>query len=580
MVAKHKPDSFQEAAITSTGRAIRIVAPAGSGKTETIARRIAHRVSQGVDPARILVLTFDKAGQKSLSRFLRDALGRKVRIDVRTLNSHGQAILKEWYPGEIASTLLDARAPAMTLLMQEFDAHDLPVLTWDGIERHLVHPWASVFSAMKNEGLEPGNPHQNEAERKREFLQSMYLRLPEAGESARLNVAIQGQREPLATSPYERQLQQIIRLYDDYETRCRELDVMEYADQKLRAFFSIWRDPARRDELRDRYDEIIVDECQDLSRLDALLIRATLAERASLFLAGDDDQTLYEFRNAHSLFLRHPTRYFGETAFETIELAKNYRSPQEILEPAVRLIAHNTERIEKSPSSALREFGEVTVIAVTSREEHHERIVALISEELSRGTELQEIAIIVGTDRHQQNALRKALTAAEIPARTGDPTEGTPHVELVSFLKAKGRQWPVVIIPYAEQACLPDSDALRKGELEAARRMMYVAMTRASRRLPAGRRDGSGGARRRRRDHQHERRQSLPHRGRAGDAGTRTRAHPRARATAAAAVGARAGARARLAEETKAEAAAAVGSARHREDAPPEEQRVHQEEGV
>ena len=95
----HKPDHFQQQAIDSTARGIRIVAPAGSGKSETLARRVAKRIDQdGINPRRILVLTFDNAAKKSLAGFFGDLLDRRQMPQIRTFNAHGNQVLKNYFP--------------------------------------------------------------------------------------------------------------------------------------------------------------------------------------------------------------------------------------------------------------------------------------------------------------------------------------------------------------------------------------------------------------------------------------------------------------------------------------------------
>src|SRR5699024_7701195 len=118
------------------------------------------------------------------------------------------------------------------------------------------------------------------------------------------------------------------------------------------------------------------------------------APETLVVLAGDDDQTLYEWRNAHSLYLRHPEIVFNDLEFETIHLNLNYRSPQAILGPAVELISHNVERIEKSPSSGVQYPGEIAVQPIGSHRLLDESLVNDIKRELEAGRPAVDIAVL------------------------------------------------------------------------------------------------------------------------------------------------------------------------------------------
>ena len=76
----HAPDTFQHAVITSEASSIRVLAPAGSGKTETLARRAGHQIRSGIFPHRILILTFDTQARASFQRALQrlDIPGRST----------------------------------------------------------------------------------------------------------------------------------------------------------------------------------------------------------------------------------------------------------------------------------------------------------------------------------------------------------------------------------------------------------------------------------------------------------------------------------------------------------------------
>lgn len=477
----HKPDQFQQDAINSTAKGIRIVAPAGSGKSETLARRIAKRIDQdGIDPRRILVLTFDNAAKKSLSGFFGELLDRKQMPQIRTFNSHGNQILKKYFPQEVAELPNASGGQDVTNLKRTFNARgfDFPVLSWDGVPRSFI----DTFNALKNQGFYPGRS--GERERATNWLRDEYLRLPREGESTSLN---EYWGMPSATpidDTYSTQLSAVLDASVEYEAAMRELGRMDYEDQKARAVEQLRLSMATCRKLQAEFDEIVVDECQDISRLDAMLVYYSAGPETLIVLAGDDDQTLYEWRNAHSLYLRHPEIVFKDIEFETIHLNLNYRSPQSILGPAVTLISHNVERIEKSPSSGVSDPGEIATKALGSRKQLEAELIADIQRELANGTPAEDIAVLCHArqDRDMKRPIEQMLRNAGIPVvevSNDEQTVTKPGVWVRSFLKSKGRQWLVVFIPAINDRDVPDTESIRKGEVESIRRRLYVAMTRA-----------------------------------------------------------------------------------------------------
>jgi DNA helicase-2/ATP-dependent DNA helicase PcrA len=478
----HKPDSFQQQAIDSTARGIRIVAPAGSGKSETLARRVAKRIEKdGVDPRRILVLTFDNSAKKSLGDFFGQMLDRRQMPQIRTFHGHGLNILKNYFPDE-NTTLVTSRVPdEIKALRRSMDArgYEYGALSWDGVPRKLTE----VFAALKEQGYYPDQ----EADRQTQWLRNEYLRLPREGESASLD-DFWGM--PTATpqdDSYATQISSILADFSEFEQEMRAAGMMDYVDQKARPVQQLRRSTSACKRLQSEFDEIVVDETQDISRLDAMLAYYTAGPETLVVLAGDDDQTLYEWRNAHSLYLRHPEIVFKDIEFETIHLNLNYRSPQEILGPAVKLISHNVERIEKSPSSGVHSAGELLVKPAPSPRAHEIELVQGIKDEIAAGTNPEDIAILCHPRdaRLMEQPLARMLEREGIPVVEVDRSEQMARkgVWIRSFHKAKGRQWNVVFIPDISDRDLPDSDSIRKEEVESVRRRFYVAMTRARRKL-------------------------------------------------------------------------------------------------
>ena len=96
-----------------------------------------------------------------------------------------------------------------------------------------------------------------------------------------------------------------------------------------------------------RYDHVLVDEFQDINPLDLALVKSiTFRHNATLTIVGDDDQAIFEWRGATPQYILDPQRYFG-ISFSDHQLGINYRSPENIVDLGQRLIGHNKNRVNK-----------------------------------------------------------------------------------------------------------------------------------------------------------------------------------------------------------------------------------------
>lgn len=479
-------DASQELVITSRALGIRVVAPAGSGKTETLVRRAAKRIDDDrVKPDRGLVLSFDKSAEKSFEQKFK-RLARQVPMpNVSTLNALGNTLLRQFFREERGTLVNDAhRSELNRLVTREFPQPD--VLHWDGRHRTLN----DAFSSLKNQGFLPIDSESTKALR---WLCSHFRQLPDQGES--LSVGdLWTLDDSLAPAPqYETQIAEIFECDRAYDRYMRDRGWMDLNDQKLRPLKGLRENHEIREKVRTLYDEVIVDECQDINRLEALLIWSIVGDETVLVLAGDDDQSLYEFKEANSLYLREPDRHFGRP-FETCHLNTNYRTPQEILSPALKLIGHNYERLEKAPHSGVAHAGRIELHPAGNSQEHDrklaKRVAALIGTKGATGATIrpEDVALLCPTrpvaERMRRALSRFSVNSAVITTSDGRQPEGLVFVD--TMRKAKGRQWRVVVLPESTDSLLPGDKSARMGELEAERRQFYVAMTRASETLIVG----------------------------------------------------------------------------------------------
>jgi len=137
----------------------------------------------------------------------------------------------------------------------------------------------------------------------------------------------------------------LVHIYEFYEESLREHNRIDFDDQKLLPYQMLKKDERLRETCTSFYDHVVVDEFQDINRLDFELI-ALLSRSKSLVVVGDDDQAIYAFRGCSPRFITEFPALSGRET-EQLSLSINYRCPRNLVELGCRLIRHNQKRIDK-----------------------------------------------------------------------------------------------------------------------------------------------------------------------------------------------------------------------------------------
>lgn len=149
-----------------------------------------------------------------------------------------------------------------------------------------------------------------------------------------------------------------------------------------------------------RYDHVVVDEFQDINPLDLALVKAIVQRnRATLTIAGDDDQAIFEWRGATPEYILDPKRYFG-VPFKTYTLGVNYRSPTNIVALSQQLIGNNTRRVDKRIESFRSTQAQIKIQKTDGLIEALDYVHSLIVASVEQGSSPSRVAII-GRKRSQ-----------------------------------------------------------------------------------------------------------------------------------------------------------------------------------
>ncbi len=390
------PDAQQQRAIDHPLAPLRIVAGAGSGKTEVMAQRVVSLVQRGaVADHEVLGLTFSNKAAANLRDRIVRRLGPANRVHVSTYHGFGAQIIREHtialgLPSE--PRLLD-RARSFQLLLHEFNRVDLP-----------------------NRKL--GRPHQL-VEETLTLSSSLADHLVSVAELRAdcLAIAANGSLSPVVRR-VARSRADLCILLDAYAAAKRRLGVLDFGDQIALAVEAVRTDPSIADALRRRYRAVLLDEFQDTNVAQRELLKLVWVEgfpdgAAPLTAVGDDLQSIYGFRGAHVDNLIHFDRHVPGTT--TADLETNYRSTAPIVALANHVQANIAVALPKTlrPHLANGAGAGVKIESFVAADDRAEA-QAIASRIAKVGAPWSEIAILC-RKRRLIGPLAEALDDAGIP---------------------------------------------------------------------------------------------------------------------------------------------------------------------
>jgi len=363
-------------------RPLLIIAGAGSGKTDTLAHRVAHLVMNGADPHRILLLTFSRRAaaemERRAERILNRASGTNAAAGLAwagTFHAIGARLLRE-YAERIG---LDR---SFTIHDRE-DAADLMNLV-----RHELD-LSRTESRFPTKGT----------------CLSIYSRA--VNSEAPLEEVL-GKAFPWCAN----WAAELKKLFAGYVEAKQHQNVLDYDDLLLYlAHMLAERDFAA--EIGARFDHIMVDEYQDTNRLQASILLALKPDGRGLTVVGDDAQSIYSFRAATVRNILDFPGHFTPKA-RVVTLEQNYRSTQPILAASNAVIALAAERFTKNLRSDRAASARPLLIAVRDETDQARYVVARVLENREAGLPLKAQAVLFRASHHS-DTLEFELTRRNIP---------------------------------------------------------------------------------------------------------------------------------------------------------------------
>ncbi len=364
-----------------------VIAGAGTGKTMTLAHRVAHLVISGVSPERILLLTFTRRAAQEMTRRVESIV----------------------------------RASTEVLQSQPLPSGGLP---WSGTFHSIANRLLRRYA--HNLGLDPGFSVLDRGDaadimdvvRHEQRLTSTHRRFPKKDTCLAIYSRCVNTQKSLGETLDESYpwcsdwADELAELFRHYVLRKQHSQALDY-DDLLLYWSHLVAEQEFADEIGSWFDHVLVDEYQDTNLVQAEILNALKPDGDGMTVVGDDAQSIYSFRAAAvENILGFPDQYMPSA--QVITLEQNYRSTQPILDSANCLIAESERQYRKNLFSNRREGGRPGYVTVEDGDAEAEYVVSEILKNREKGMELKEQAVLF-RGSHHSDRLEIELIRRNIP---------------------------------------------------------------------------------------------------------------------------------------------------------------------
>lgn len=348
-----------------------VLAGPGSGKTLVITERTRYLIEEcHISPSNILVITFTKAAATEMKERFQRRMGRACPVTFGTFHAVFFMILKHAYHYTAENIMKEEQK--FQWIREIVTKHKLEYED----ETEFLTAILGEISVVKNTGIEIAHYYSKNC------AETVFRRI---------------------FNEYQEYLYRHGKIdFDDMLVYTKEL-FLERKD-----ILSAWQ---------KKYPYILIDEFQDINKIQYDVVKLLAGDSQNLFAVGDDDQSIYRFRGAKPEIMLHFKEDFKEA--ETVLLDTNYRSTVPIVTAAGNVIKYNKERFPKKIQAAGGDGAAVEYLLFEGQREENARIIWDIQEAIDHGANYRDFAILFRTNM-QPRFLMEQLMAYNIPFRTRD----------------------------------------------------------------------------------------------------------------------------------------------------------------
>ena len=353
-----------------------VIAGPGSGKTTVLTARIRNLIEEySVNPANILVITFTKAAANEMKSRFNNMMGRSTNVTFGTFHAVFFMILRAEYNYSVDSIIKE------------------------DVRQNIIK------QAIERSRLEPDD------------LNEMISNI--TGEISRVKTETIDINAYYSASCPEEEFRDI---YKYYVKTLKKMGLIDFDDMLLYCHELL---TTRRDILakwQQKYQYILIDEFQDINKIQYDIIKLLAKPQDNLFIVGDDDQSIYGFRGSKPEIMLNFDKDYPDT--DKVILDTNYRSTGNIVSAAGKVIAHNKVRFAKNINTVNDPGDKVDIIEFNTQAEEYEKIIDNIRKESASGGNYSDNAVLFRTNSTAAGFVRK-LVEYSVPFVTRD---GVPNV--------------------------------------------------------------------------------------------------------------------------------------------------------
>lgn len=366
----------QQQAVESEQLRIAVIAGPGSGKTRVLTERICNLINnKNIKENEILALSYSSKAAKEMRKRLRDRLGmQSYKIQALTFHSFGLRVLREnaeliGFNSDLDIVNTSTKNKILKTILNDFNISESAVLEY-----------AQHISRIKNGA--------------------------------------------------QSQDKKLLAIVDAYGKELKHANLIDFDDMINLTIQLFLSNPEINEKYRNNYTHILIDEVQDLNDSQIQLVQLLSNQNTSLFVVGDDDQCIYEWRGARPDYLKNLAS--GQD-IEVIKLQDNFRSDKAIVNVAGSLIGKNIKRIiknmtpRKKAETQMKTKANTTIAKRFYTEADQAKFIASEIEKLVDSGDYNycDFAILLRSAKQQGGHIRCALDTLKIPyhEQTSDETE-------------------------------------------------------------------------------------------------------------------------------------------------------------
>ena len=386
----------QKQAVIQTEGPVMIIAGAGSGKTRVLTYRIAHLMRKGIEPFKILSLTFTNKAAREMRERIEKVVGAEAKnVWMGTFHSIFARILRQeaeviGYPKSFTIYDSDDSKSLIKAILKERNMDD---------KMYKPGMMLSRISAAKTNLITP-----------KQYRETADL--------------VEKDRQNRRSRFHE--------LYAAYQDRCYKAGAMDFDDILVNTYYLFKNHPKATYKWQHRFKYIMVDEYQDTNHVQYMITRRLAAVTQNLCVVGDDAQSIYAFRGANIQNILNFSRDYPEC--KTYKLEQNYRSSKNIVNAASSIIKHNEKQLEKKVWTQNDTGEKIKVVRNITEAEEARYVANSIFEDKTAGSLPNKAFAILYRTNSQSRTFEEALRRLGIDYRIYGGTSFYQRKEIKDML--------------------------------------------------------------------------------------------------------------------------------------------------